>query len=427
MKTRFLLPILALLLGNAPISAQSASPLTNISIATRADGLGYVVRLHLTSPADSVKVIQPSAELIQVAVYKRGINVSAVRLPAVRDPFTSVRLHPIPDGVGIDIRLKPEAYFIARAYPDANGRHTLVGLTRASRRDLGVLTDGMTPIDWAAIGRRPTRPTPPVAVSTSEADEPDTKPDTLPLPTQPLPTVLPPVNGYDGRLHTIVIDPGHGGRDPGAIGPRGTREKDVVLRISLKLGDLIRKNMPDVNVVFTRQDDRFIELHQRGRIANRAKGELFISIHANSTRSASVYGAEVFFLGLHRSEDALEVMKKENSVIALEDPATRTRELTDEELILYELTNAAFLSNSQYFAALIDREFIGHAKRRSRGVKQAGFLVLYNASMPSVLVEVGFISNPAEEQYLRSEAGQDALAMSIYRAVVEYKQRQERR
>lgn len=423
LKTRILYFCIALLGSFGGLSAQNASPLPSVSIATRSDGLGFVVRLHLATAADSVKLIQPGPDRIQVAVYKAGIRPESVRKPALRDPFTAVDLTSIPGGVGIDIRLLPDQYFIARAYPDANGRHTLVGLTRASKRDLDVLTNGMTAIDWSAIGRQPPPPpTSPALTDTVSEPEPADS-----LPPQAIPVVRPPSNGYDGKLHTIVIDPGHGGRDPGAIGPRGTREKDVVLRVSLLLGDLIRRNMPDVNVVFTRRDDRFIELHQRGRIANQAKGELFISVHANSSRASQAYGAEVFFLGMHRTDDALEVMKKENSVIALEDPATRTRELTDEELILYELTNAAFLSSSQYFAALIDREFIGHAKRRSRGVKQAGFLVLYNASMPSVLVELGFISNPNEEQYMRSEAGQRALAMSIYRAIVDYRNRQERR
>lgn len=358
-------------------------------------------------------MFQPSADRIQVVLYKNGIRPDLVQKPTLQAPFTRLDLTSIPGGIGIDIHLTSGHFVLARAYPDANGRHTLVGLTLASKREVDVLTNGMAPIDWAAIGR-------------SEAAEDEAAADSLP-PPQPVPVVRPPVGGYDGRLHTIVIDPGHGGRDPGAIGPRGTQEKDVVLRVSLLLGELIEKNMPDVKVVYTRRDDRFVELHQRGRIANQAKGELFISVHANSSRVTKAFGAEVFFLGMHRTEDALEVMKKENSVISLEDPATRTRELTDEELILYELTNAAFLSSSQYFAALIDREFIGHAKRHSRGVKQAGFLVLYNASMPSVLVEIGFISNPAEEVYIRSAAGQRELATAIYRAVGEYRNRLERR
>jgi N-acetylmuramoyl-L-alanine amidase len=414
LKTRILYFLLAWSTCSVGSVAQNASPLTSISIATRSDQLGHVVRFHLSSPADSVKLFQPSADLIQVVLYKGGIRPDLVQKPTLQAPFTRLDLTSIPGGIGIDIRLKSGHFVLARAYPDANGRHTLVGLTRATKREVDVLTNGMKPIDWAAIGR-------------SESLRGDAAvADTL-LPPQPVPVVRPPVGGYAGRLHTIVIDPGHGGRDPGAIGPRGTQEKDVVLRVSLLLGELIEKNMPDVKVVYTRRDDRFIELHQRGRIANQAKGELFISVHANSSRVSKAFGAEVFFLGMHRTEDALEVMKKENSVIALEDPATRTRELTDEELILYELTNAAFLSSSQYFAALIDREFIGHAKRHSRGVKQAGFLVLYNASMPSVLVEIGFISNPTEELYIRSAAGQRELATAIYRAVEEYRNRLERR
>jgi N-acetylmuramoyl-L-alanine amidase len=131
-------------------------------------------------------------------------------------------------------------------------------------------------------------------------------------------------------------------------------------------------------------------------------------------------------LGLHRTEDAFEVMKKENSVIALEDPATRTRELTDEEIILYELTNTAYIANSQSFSALIDEQFKTHAQRRSRGVKQAGFLVLYHASMPAVLIELGFISNPTEEQFLRSESGQRLLAESIFNGIKNYRTKVER-
>lgn len=257
--------------------------------------------------------------------------------------------------------------------------------------------------------------------------EPEKKPGTDSTPPATQPSAIPlPANNFDRKLNTIVIDAGHGGHDPGAIGPRGTREKDVVLKISLRLGELIKEQMPDVNVVYTRSDDRFINLYERGRMANRAKGDLFISIHANSHRNSQAFGAEVYFLGLHKSEDAFEVMKKENSVIALEDPATRTRELTDEEIILYELTNTAYIANSQYFSALIDEQFKSNAQRKSRGVKQAGFLVLYHASMPAVLVEVGFISNPSEEQFLRSENGQWLLAESIFKGIREYRTRVER-
>jgi N-acetylmuramoyl-L-alanine amidase len=420
LKFRLFILFCLLLAGVVTTIQAQPSPLPNISVATRSDGLGFVVRLHLASPADSFKLIQPSADLIQVAVYKNGIHVAAVRLPQLRDPFIDMKLNATLRGIGLDIRLKPDQYYVARVYPDANGRHLLVALTRSNARELGILTQGMTAIDWTAAAR----PAPTGVTVAPPATPPRTEPrDTIPS----VPTAVPvPANSYDRKLHTIVIDAGHGGHDPGAIGPRGTREKDVVLSVALRLGELIKTRMPDVKVVYTRNDDRFINLYERGRMANRAKGDLFVSIHANSNRNPQPFGSEVYFLGLHRSDDAFEVMKKENSVIALEDPATRTRELTDEEIILYELTNTAYIANSQYFSALLDEQFKTHAQRRSRGVKQAGFLVLYHASMPAVLVELGFISNPTEEQFLRSEIGQGILAESIFNGIKQYKTKLER-
>lgn len=382
-----------------------------------------MIRFHLTSPADSFKLIQPSADLIQVAVYKKGVIAGVVKTPVIAPPFTRIDLNDVPNGVGVDIRLQPDQFFIARAYPDANGRHLLVGLTKATSRELSILTAGMTAIDWIAA----TTPVRAVIDDVMLADSTDVFTESI---TDTIPTTLVdiprPANAYDGKIHTIVIDAGHGGHDPGAIGPRGTREKDVVLKVSLLLGEMIKQRMPDVNIVYTRSDDRFINLYERGRIANRAKGDLFISVHANSHRTSQPNGAEVFFLGMARTDEALEVMMKENSVIALEDPATRTRELTDEEIILYELTNTAYIANSQYFAAQIDGQFKSTAQRRSRGVKQAGFIVLFHASMPSVLVELGFLSNPAEEQYLRSANGQKALAESIFLGIQNYRKQMER-
>ncbi len=382
-----------------------------------------MIRFHLTSPADSFKLIQPSADLIQVAVYKKGVLSSLVKTPVVQAPFTRIGLNDVPNGVGVNIRLQADTYFIAKAYPDANGRHLLVGLTRATSREISILTAGMPAIDWVATSA----PVRDVIQNVMIADTTTTihTPIADTVPAAPV-TIPRPANGYDGKIHTIVIDPGHGGHDPGAIGPRGTREKEVVLKVSLLLGEMIKQRMPDVNVVYTRGDDRFINLYERGRIANRAKGDLFISVHANSHRTSQPNGAEVFFLGMARTDEALEVMMKENSVIALEDPATRTRELTDEEIILYELTNTAYIANSQYFAAQIDGQFKSTAQRRSRGVKQAGFIVLYHASMPSVLVELGFLSNPAEEQYLRSANGQKALAESIFLGIQNYRKQMER-
>ncbi len=204
--------------GVVSTSRAQPSTLPNISVATRSDGLGFVVRLHLASPADSFKLIQPSADLIQVAVYKNGIVANSVRMPQSRAPFTGMKMHGIPRGVGLDIRLAADQYYIAKAYPDANGRHLLVALTRSNARELGILSQGMSPIDWVAATARPAQ----APVQTPPRDEPAPV-EPKPAPVDTVKRVPLPANSYDRKLHTIVIDAGHGGHDPGAIGPRGTR------------------------------------------------------------------------------------------------------------------------------------------------------------------------------------------------------------
>ena len=229
----------------------------------------------------------------------------------------------------------------------------------------------------------------------------------------------------EGILRTVVIDPGHGGKDPGAIGKR-VKEKDVVLGIALKLGNYIKENIPGVEVVYTRDKDVFIPLDQRAKIANSNHADLFISIHANWINNSNVHGTETFVLGLHRSEDNLEVAKKENSVIVLEDDYTTKYEGFDpnqaESYIIFELMQNVYLDQSIQMASLVEDQFAERAGRRSRGVKQAGFLVLRETAMPSVLVETGYLTNIKEEQYIASNEGQAIIASAIYRAFKEYKQ-----
>ena len=410
---KFLSVWLLLMLITLPVIAQNVLP--RISVAQRGDGLGYVMRMHFMAAPDSFKVLQPSADLIQLVLYKDGIVTSSIQLPPQGDVIQTVTPVPFPGGAGVNIQLAQGHYYIARAYPDANRRHLLLGLTRASARDLDRLTEGMHPIVWSAP--HPEQDAQVNGDSLDQVQERVFNEDFIPLPP---PTAT--SRDFNGRrLRTIVIDPGHGGHDPGAVGPGRTREKDIVLAVAQKLGEYINEFLPDVNVVFTRTDDTFVDLHERGRIANRAQGDLFISLHTNASTSRNAYGAEFFFLGVARSQSALEVMKRENSVIALEDPSTRTRELTEEELILYELTNVGYMTTSQRLAEKMDHQFTQRAGRRSRGVKQAGFIVLFQASMPAVLVELGFISNPQEEQYMRSERGQAILASALFRAIRDYK------
>ncbi|MDP2888591.1 MAG: N-acetylmuramoyl-L-alanine amidase [Bacteroidota bacterium] len=222
----------------------------------------------------------------------------------------------------------------------------------------------------------------------------------------------------------VVIDPGHGGKDPGAVN-KSIREKDIVLGIGLKLGKLINEAHPDVKVVYTRSTDVFVPLIERSRIANKNKADLFISLHANACGTPATKGTETFVLGLHRSNDNLEVAKKENSVILLEEDYTTTYEGFDpnlsESYIMFELVQDLYMDQSLIVADAIQQQFSSRINSPNRGVKQAGFLVLRQASMPSVLVEAGFLSNLNEANYLNSELGQRDIALSVFEAFKKFK------
>lgn len=223
----------------------------------------------------------------------------------------------------------------------------------------------------------------------------------------------------------IVIDAGHGGKDPGAIGLNGLKEKDVCLAVALKLGKYIEDNLPDVEVFYTRKTDVFLELHERASIANKKNADLFISIHVNASTNRAAYGTETFVLGLHRSEANLEVAKRENAVIELEDNTDVNYSFnpnSPEGHIMMSMAQNAYLEQSIDLASKIQNEFSTRAQRFDRGVKQAGFFVLYKTAMPSVLVELGFLSNVEEEKYLKTPLGQDHLASAIYRGFKNYKQ-----
>lgn len=231
--------------------------------------------------------------------------------------------------------------------------------------------------------------------------------------------------GTKGKgLNVVVIDPGHGGKDPGAIG-KTAKEKDIVLSVALKLGNLIKKNYPNVKVIYTRDKDVFVELGERASIANRNNADLFISVHVNSVEgSSATHGTETFVMGLHKNEANLAVAKRENSVILQEDNYSSKYDGFDpndpESNIVFSLFQNAYSDQSLLLAASIEEEF-KTLKRFDRGVKQAGFLVLWKTAMPSILTELGFISNAEEEQYLKSDAGQNELAISIYNAFAKYK------
>lgn len=226
------------------------------------------------------------------------------------------------------------------------------------------------------------------------------------------------------NFDVIVIDAGHGGKDPGAIGINGTREKDVNLAIALKLGKLIEENMRDVKVVYTRKTDTFLDLYKRGKIANENNGKLFISIHCNSTkkRPTNATGFEVYLLRPGRTKEAIAIAETENSVIKFEDNPGRYEKLTDENFILVSMAHAAYMKYSEKFSELLHREFDRHNELKSRGVKQAGFYVLVGASMPSVLIETGFLTNPKDEKHLVSKNGQQKFAEYTFNAIKKYKE-----
>ncbi|MEG1160787.1 N-acetylmuramoyl-L-alanine amidase family protein [Bacteroides sp.] len=227
----------------------------------------------------------------------------------------------------------------------------------------------------------------------------------------------------------VVIDAGHGGHDPGAVG-RISKEKNINLKVALRLGNLIKQSSDDVKVIYTRSKDVFIPLDRRAEIANEANADLFISIHTNAlAKNKTATGASTWTLGLAKSDANLEVAKRENSVILYEsDYKTRYAGFNPnsaESYIIFEFMQDKYMEQSVHLASLVQKQFRHSCKRVDRGVHQAGFLVLKASAMPSILVELGFISTPEEERYLNTEEGTNNLARGIHRAFLTYKREHE--
>lgn len=227
------------------------------------------------------------------------------------------------------------------------------------------------------------------------------------------------------KISTVVIDAGHGGKDTGALGSI-SKEKDLNLTVALLTGQYIKKNLPDVKVIYTRERDVFVTLNERAAIANRNNADVFISIHCNSAgKGSSAVGAETFVLGEHKNAANLEVAKKENSSILYEEDAKEQYGDFDlnspEAYIALSLFQKEYLNQSLQLAANVQEQFTKRVGRKDRGVQQAGFLVLWRTAMPSILIELGFISNAAEERFLASEKGQEYMASAIFRAFRDFK------
>lgn len=397
-----ILSLLALLFLWAPGNLSAQAVLDRISVHERSDGKGHVFRYHLTEEVDSFGVSQPSPDLIQFMLYSQDLDTLDFTHPQEAKIYNHIDYHKNLEGFGVDIFLSEETFMKATAYPDRNGNDMLLALEYTSEEEVKQIANRTDFIYWFDFEQSP---------STEFVYAEDN-------------AIVPLREGKE--FNTIVIDAGHGGHDPGSMNrSMGLKEKDIALEVALRVGDYIKEHIPEMEVIYTRDDDTFVELEDRGLIATRAKADLFLSIHLNAVRDQRAYGSEVFFLGMHRSESALEIMKRENSVVNLEENGGRV-ELTEEELLIYELANAGNIAVSERIASMIENQFRNRAQRKSRGVKQAGLMALWHASTPAVLVELGFISNPNEARYMNSEYGQTILASAIFRAIRDFKQEYDR-
>ena len=227
------------------------------------------------------------------------------------------------------------------------------------------------------------------------------------------------------RLDTVVLDAGHGGKDPGSQGKYGTKEKDVVLDITKRVGRLLEKNA-GIKVVYTRDEDVWVPIIDRTKMANDTNGKLFVSVHANANKNRKIQGFETYLLRPGKSEDAIEVASRENAVIKLEEKTGQYDNLTGENLIMATMAQSMFMKESEDLAAIIQMELDKRLNTPNRGVKQAGFYVLIGASMPNVLVEVGYLSNPAEEKKLKQAVHKQRIAESIYEGIKHFKYSREK-
>lgn len=389
-------------------AAQAGPQVERISMSERSDGNGYVIRFHMDGPVAAYSEPEKRGSELKIILFNAALSPAYSRMESA-GPVRSMSEEHASAHIVFRFLLDGMQPIDASAYRDRETNDILLGLTYGSG---GAIADDTRDL-----------PVPVRRVATEQGGSSTSGSDERP-PTGGTRAATPSVEGTRWLLDTVVIDAGHGGRDPGAQA-NGVREKDVTLAVGLKLGEYLRERL-GVNVVFTREDDRFITLKDRGRIANDHGSKLFISIHANAARSSTAHGTETYFLGAHKSAAARNTMERENAVVKYENAQHVYEDLTEEALIRMELTQSAYMRKSQELSALIQQQFETRARRHNRGVKQAGFYVLWGASMPAVLVELGFVTNRREAAFLRSEQGQDYMASAIYRAVREYKERYEK-
>ncbi|NBB74795.1 MAG: N-acetylmuramoyl-L-alanine amidase [Bacteroidetes bacterium] len=403
---RFYVALLALLIAWGGIdSAQGEARVESISFDARGDGQGYVVRVGLTEHVKAYSMPDvKDGQRVTWTLFNTALDAGFER-PAPTGPITTYEITESEGHLTLRFALAGERAVQATAYRDRASDDVLLAITYDA----------------------PTAPAPPVSAQERASGTSATRSGSgRSGSAAPSSAAASSTSGERARwrFDTVVIDPGHGGKDPGTQG-HGLDEKDIVLDVAKILGGYLEEKL-GIDVVYTRTDDRFVELHERGRIANEAEGKLFISLHANAIEGVTARGTETYFLGQHKTEAARRVMERENRVVNLENDSGQYEALDEEKLVRYALMQSANMRQSEYLAALIEEQFDERVHRKSRGVKQAGFQVLWEASMPAVLVELGFLTHSSEARFLASENGKVYLASAIFRAVRDYKKEYEK-
>jgi N-acetylmuramoyl-L-alanine amidase len=400
---RLVAAVLGMLLLTGTPAAGATALVEDVLFTARSDGQGYVVRVRT---ADTIRAYgmprSVGANELEWVLYNTDLADGYQKRPA-EGPVRSYTATARNGHLILRFRLDPERSVRPEAYRDGASTDLLLNLAYAEGgrpvADAGGSSSPSSsgasagPVQQVSTGSQGSAP--PASAGASKAAR------------------------ERWRLDTVVIDPGHGGKDPGATA-NGLYEKDIVLDVAHKLGDYI-ENRLGVNVVFTRTDDRFIPLEERGHMANEAGAKLFISLHVNAARAHAAHGTETYFLGPSKTEAAEEVMERENSVIKYEDNTQKYEDYDEQALVRQTLTQSAYMRQSERLASMVQSQFEDRVQRDNRGVHQAGFYVLWSASMPSVLVELGFLTNPQEARYLNSDRGQTLLASGLFRAVRAYK------
>lgn len=436
------------ILGFTQPEDAAQTEIRRVSFASRSDGQGIVIRLHAKAPLNAYSEPRfDDGNKIEVILFNAKLSDS-YRFDSPSDPVTDLQVKERGGHLIFNFEVDEATKVETAAYPDQASNDLLVGVTLLQDDRHKPIAQAASPdaaSDRSSADRGQKLPgrqvekvnTEPVKVvenkvDASKAPETNAKNENSetkavkiekavakgPLPISAI-SLTTEEKAEKWTLDTVVIDAGHGGKDPGAIA-NGVKEKDINLAVALKLGNYLEKFLK-MNVVYTRTTDEFVELQERGHIANEAGAKLFISIHANSAPySSRVTGTETYILGLHRTEKAKEVMERENNVVSMEANPDQYNAFYQNS-ILRTLALSANLKMSEKLAGEIESQFSNRVHRKSRGVKQAGLIVLWAASMPAVLVELGYLTNRFEAAYLNSHQGQDYLASAIFRAVRDFK------